>query len=62
MNFGKTLIGDVEHILRFIHTLLIALRELVSNGREPDLTNFTDHDGYVQKVDAEVETFIRQLV
>jgi hypothetical protein len=61
-HFGKTLIGDVEQILRFVHTLLVALRELAANGQKPDLANFADYDAYVQKVVAEVEAFIRQLV
>lgn len=61
-HFGKTLIGDVEQILRFLHTLLVGLRELAANGRKPDLTNFADYDAYVQRVAAEVEAFIRELV
>lgn len=61
VHFGKTLIGDVDYILRFVHTLLVALQELVSNGRKPDLINFTDYEAYVRRVSAEVEAFIRRL-
>lgn len=60
-HFGKTIIGDVEHILRFVHTLLISLQEMVLNGRKPDLTDFTDYDAYVRNLDAEIEGFLRQL-
>jgi AbiU2 len=45
IQFSKTTIGDVETILRFVHTLLAMLQELILNGRKPDLTNFTGYDG-----------------
>lgn len=59
VHFGKTLIGDVDHILRFVHTLLVALQELVSNGRKPDLTNFTDYDAYVTRVSGDAASAAR---
>jgi hypothetical protein len=61
-HFGKTLIGDVEQILAFIYTLIVALRELAANGRRPDLADVTEYRDFVRKIDAEVENFVRQLV
>jgi len=59
--FGKTLKTDVAEILRFLHTLLWAIRELALNGTRLDLNNFTDYDREVRSVASDIERFIRQL-
>lgn len=59
--FGKTLIGDVAEILRFLHTLLWAITEMAWNAKPPDLTDFRDYDGYVKQLNAKTEQFIRHL-
>jgi hypothetical protein len=59
--FGKTLIGDVAEILRFLHTLLWAITEMAWNAKRPDLADFRDFDGYVKQMNAKTEQFIRQL-
>jgi hypothetical protein len=60
--FSKTLIGDVQRILHFVHTLLWALQEMAYNGRKPELQNFSDYDHYLEKLQVETETFLRRLV
>jgi hypothetical protein len=60
--FGKTSIGDIEGILRFLHTLLWALRELALDGRKPDLGDFRDYGGYIAGLRTEAENFLRRLV
>jgi hypothetical protein len=59
--FGRTLVGDIELILRFLHTLLWAIQEMACDGRRPDLTNVSDYERYVRDLRAETEAFIRQL-
>ena len=59
--FGKTSIGDVTEILRFLHTLLWAIRELAWNAKTPDLADFSDYDAYVKIIDEKTEKFIRYL-
>jgi len=57
--FGRTLIGDVSEILRFLHTVLGAIREMAWNARRPDLTDFRDYETYVRDANAKTEQFIR---
>jgi hypothetical protein len=59
--FGRTLIGDVAEILRFLHTLLWAITEMAWNAKPPDLTNFRDYVTYVNSHNGKTERFIRQL-
>jgi hypothetical protein len=60
-HFSETLIEEVEEILRFLYTLVIAIHEIATNGRKPDLSNFTNYDIYVKRIDTDVEAFILQL-
>ena len=39
--FEKTLITDVQEILRFLHTLFWAIWEMAWNGKRPDLRGFS---------------------
>jgi hypothetical protein len=57
--FGRTLIGDVSEILRFLHTLTWAIQDMVSNGNTPDLTNFSDYHSYVTDVTSQVESVVK---
>ena len=57
--FSKTLIGDVAEILRFLHTLLWAIREMAWNARRPNLSNHADFTKYVDGLNKEIEAFIR---
>ncbi|MGO9096081.1 MAG: hypothetical protein ACLQGV_12730 [Bryobacteraceae bacterium] len=59
--FGRTLIGDVSEILRFLHTVLWAIWEMAWNARRPDLADFHDYEAYVRRVKAKIEEFIRRL-
>ncbi|MGA2879132.1 MAG: hypothetical protein ABSG13_09300 [Bryobacteraceae bacterium] len=59
--FSKTQIGEVNEILRFLHTLIAAIQELAINGTRPDLANFQDYDAYVARIKRRTEEFIRQL-
>jgi hypothetical protein len=59
--FGKTLIGDVAEILRFLHTLLWAINEMAWNARRPDLSDPCDYEGYVNGLNTKTEKFVRQL-
>ena len=60
--FDKTLKTDVDAILRFLHTLLWAIREMADNGKRPDLVNFADYYREVRTVVGDIERFIRELL
>jgi hypothetical protein len=59
--FGRTLIGDVADILRFLHTMLWAITEMAWNAKPPDLADFRDYGAYVNGHNEKTERFIRQL-
>jgi hypothetical protein len=59
--FGKTLIGDIAEILRFLHTLLWAITEMAWNARPPDLGNSSDYEAYVKSLNSKTQEFIRKL-
>jgi len=59
--FGQTLKTDVEEILRFLHTLLWAIREMAWNARRPDLADVTDYNNYVRDLNSQIERFVMQL-
>jgi hypothetical protein len=59
--FGQTLIGDVTEILGFLHTLLWVIQEIAWNARRPDLTNRTDYDNWVRRLDEQIEMFVRRV-
>ena len=59
--FDKTVISDVAEILRFLHSLLCAIREMAWNARRPDLTDFADYEAFVTSLNRKTEGFIRQL-
>jgi len=59
--FEKTLISDVQEILRFLHTLFSAIWEMAWNGKRPDLTDFRSYDGEVKRLINKTEEFIREL-
>jgi hypothetical protein len=59
--FEKTLITDIAEILRFLDTLLEAVRHLAWNGVRPDLTNFAHYEKFVRDLDRDIEAFICQL-
>jgi len=54
-------VGEVHEILRFLHTLLWAIQEMANNGRRPDLTDFSDFDRHVRRLNEQTEAFIRNL-
>jgi hypothetical protein len=57
--FSKTRIDEVNEILRFLHTLILALQNLAMNGTRPDLTDFRNYEGHVSMIKTRVEHFIR---
>ena len=59
--FEKTLITDVQEILRFLHTLFWAIWEMAWNGKRPDLADFRSFDGEVKRLTNKTEQFIRGL-
>jgi AbiU2 len=59
--FEKTLITDVQEILRFLHTLFWAIWEMAWNAKRPDLTDFRSYDGEVTRLTNKTEKFIREL-
>lgn len=59
--FAQTLVGDVNEILRFLHTLLWAINEMAWNARKPDVTDFRDYEVYIEGLNSKTEAFIRQL-
>jgi hypothetical protein len=59
--FEKTLISDVQEILRFLHTLFWAIWEMAWNGKRPDLADFRSFDGEVKRLTNKTEQFIRGL-
>jgi hypothetical protein len=59
--FGRTLIGEVSIILRFLHTVLWAITEMAWNARRPDLTDFHNYEAYVRGLNARTEQFLRYL-
>jgi hypothetical protein len=59
--FSRTMIGDVSEILRFLHTVLWAIKEMAWNARRPDLTDFRDYEDYVRNINAKTEEFVRRL-
>ncbi|MFY9724135.1 MAG: hypothetical protein WAJ87_01500 [Bryobacteraceae bacterium] len=59
--FSQTLKTDVEEILRFLHTLLGAIREMAWNARRPDLADLTDYNNYVRDLNSQIERFVMQL-
>ena len=59
--FGKTLKADVVEILKFLHTVLWAIRGMACYAREPDLTNFAGYVAYVEGLNKQIEEFIRTL-
>ncbi|MCU1299892.1 MAG: hypothetical protein JWQ87_176 [Candidatus Sulfotelmatobacter sp.] len=57
---------DTEIFERFqktnvLHTLLWAIWQMGWNAKRPDLTDFSDYDGWVKGLNAKTEKFIRQL-
>jgi hypothetical protein len=50
-----------REILRFLHTLLWAIREIAQNGRRIDLTDFSDYEGWVKGMNSKTEKRIRGL-
>lgn len=59
--FSRTVIGDVNSILRFLHTLIWAIQEMASNATPPNLADFSDYERYVNSVKARIEQFVRHL-
>jgi hypothetical protein len=59
--FDRTLIGDVNEILRFLYTLLWAINEMAWNARRPNLTDFRSYKSYVDDLNQNTEAFIRSL-
>ena len=59
--FSRTVIGDVNSILRFLHTLIWAIQEMAWNATRPNLADFTDYEGYVTGIKRKIEQFVRQL-
>jgi hypothetical protein len=59
--FEKTLITDVQDILRFLHTLFWAIWEMAWNGKRPDVADFRSFDGEVKRLTNKTEEFIRGL-
>jgi hypothetical protein len=59
--FAKTVIGDVNEVLRFLHTLLWVITEMALNGREPNIANFKDCEVYVANLNSRTERFVRGL-
>src|SRR5579863_6156776 len=45
--FSRTLIGDVEEILRFLHTLTYSIREMAWNAAPLNLANFSAYESHV---------------
>ena len=59
--FEKTLITDVQEILRFLHTLFWAIWEMSWNGKRPDFEDFRSFDGEVKRLTDKTGEFIRGL-
>jgi hypothetical protein len=59
--FSRTLKADVVEILKFLHTVLWAIRDMAWNARKPDLNNFADYGAYVKGLNKQIEEFIRKL-
>ena len=59
--FSQTLIGDVNRILGFLHTLLCAIQEMAWNARRPDLGDLTDYNNFIRGLDEQIERFIRRI-
>ena len=60
--FSRTLKTEIDEILRFLHSLIFAIKELALNGHRPDLNG--DHYGYRERVahiTAETEMLLREL-
>ena len=59
--FEKTLIADVEEVLRFLHTLFWTIWEMAWNAKTPDLKDFRSFDREVRRIVSETEKFVRGL-
>ena len=59
--FQKTNIKEVEDILRFLHTLLCAIREMAWKGKRINLVDTSEHDKWVEGIKTKTADFIRRL-
>jgi len=60
--FSKTQLGEVNEILRFLYTLVVAIQELANNGTRPDLTNVRSYEAYVANIKKRTEEFVHTAV
>ena len=58
--FERALISDVNEILRFLDTLILAIYDVAWNGRLIDLSNHGHYDSFVQDIRGKTESFIRR--
>jgi hypothetical protein len=59
--FGKALVGDINEILRFLYTVVGAIKQMALDGKLLDLTNFRDYDRYVGELKMETEALLRSI-